>query len=224
MNISVAELMSERVIAVRENAAFTEIVAVMRRCHVASLPVIDADSRVIGLVSEDDLLCKEADQGRKTGFTGRVLGRRDRRKIAGRIARELMTSPAVTVTADTPAREAARLMYRHRIHQLPVLDPATGRLRGIVTRSDLLSVYERPDEDIRRDILAEVIEDTFAMDPDRFRVNVTDGTVTIRGEVQRRSVAVTLAEAIKRVDGVVAFKNHLAYQRDDTSPTPPAYF
>jgi CBS-domain-containing membrane protein len=220
MSISVAELMTERVIAVRENAAFTEIVAVVRRSGVASLPVIDAGNHVIGIVSEDDLMCKEAGQGRKRGFFGHLLRRRDHRKMVGTTAGELMSSPAVTVIAATPAREAARLMYQHGIHQLPVVDPGSDRLRGIVTRSDLLAVYQRPDQDIRRDIVSDIIEDSFAMDPDRFTVTVAQGIVEIHGEVKRRAIVVALAEAIERVDGVIALKNHLTSRWDGVSPTP----
>lgn len=222
MDICVADVMSERVIAVRQNAGFAEIAEVMRRFAVASLPVIDGDHRVIGLVSEDDMLLKEARRGRG-GIAGWRHHRAERRKMAGATARDLMTAPAVSVTASTPAREAARTMYRRRIHQLPVVDPATGRLRGIVTRSDLLGVYDRPDEDIRREIRTDVIEDDLRMDPSRFAVTVADGTVTISGRLERRSAIPDVIEAIERVDGVVAVTNHLTYRWDDSAPMPRAH-
>lgn len=222
MSVSVADVMSKRVIAVRQNAEFREIVAAMRRFHIASLPVIDADDRVIGLVSEDDLLHREAGQDRARGFLGRLRRRAGRPAAAGTTAGELMNAPAVTVTKTTPAREAARAMYRHRIHQLPVIDPASGRLTGIVTRSDLLAVYERPDEDIRREILYDIIEHTLGMDPERFRVSVAGGAVTIRGEVEHRSAGVRLADAVGHVEGVVAVTDHLTCKRDDTRSVPRA--
>lgn len=222
MNIRVADVMSERVIAVRQEADFAEIAGVMRRFGIASLPVIDEDNRVIGLVSADDLLLKEAGRGRG-GVMAWRRRRAERRKIGAATARELMTTPAVSVTPATPAREAASLMYRRRIHQLPVVDPVTGRLRGIITRSDLLGVYERPDEEIRRDILTDVIEDDLRMDPDRFTVTVAGGTVTIGGRVERRSFVPDVIAAIERVDGVVAVRNRLTYRWDDSTPMPRAY-
>lgn len=221
MSVSVADVMSERVIAVRQNAEFAQIVAAMRRFRIASLPVIDAEDRVVGLVSEDDILLKEADQDRGRGFLRRFRRRAGRPGQAGTTAAELMNSPAVTVTAATPAREAARAMYRHRIHQLPVVDPGSGRLTGIVTRSDLLAVYERPDEDIRREILYDIIEDTLGMDPEWFTVGVVGGTVTIRGEVERRSAGQRLAEAIGHVEGVVTVADHLVCRQDDTASKAP---
>jgi len=184
----------------------------MRRFCIASLPVIDRDDRVIGVVTEDDLLARQA-RAPTRGWRALLGGRRGR---DGSTAGELMTSPALTVTAVTPAREAARTMYRHRIHQLPVIDPASDRLIGIVTRSDLLAVYERPDEEIRREIVYEIIEDGFGLDPGGFVVTVALGTVTIRGEVARRSIARSLVDAIGRVEGVVSVADHLTHRLDDT--------
>jgi CBS-domain-containing membrane protein len=218
--VSVADVMRDQAVAVRERARFAEIAAAMRRYHISSLPVIDSQDRVIGLISNYDLLLGDvAPQGGR----GRLLGRfrhRDR-EGAGMLATELMTSPAITVTAMTPAREAARAMYRHRIHQLPVVDAVTARLTGVITRSDLLAVYERPDEDIRGEILYGIIEHTLGMPPGRFDVTVVGGAVTIRGHLERRSAALRLVEAIAHVDGVITVINHLTYAREDTTPKMP---
>jgi CBS-domain-containing membrane protein len=229
MGVSVADVMRDQVVAVRERARFAEIVAAMRRFHISSLPVIDAEDRVIGLISNYDLLLGDVTYGLgavRFGRFGRFerfrrltrsIHRAARPDVAGRLAVELMSAPPVTVTAATPAREAAREMYRCRIHQLPVVDAATGRLTGIVTRSDLLAVYERPDEEIRREILYDIIERTLAMPPERFEVTAVGGTVTIRGRLERRSDALRLAEAIAHVAGVITVVNHLRYQLDDTT-------
>jgi len=217
--VSVADVMRDQVVAVRERARFAEIVAAMRRFHISSLPVIDAEDRVIGLISNYDLLLGDVAYGLGAahfGRFGRFIHRAARPDVAGRLAVELMSAPPVTVTAATPAREAAREMYRCRIHQLPVVDAATGRLTGIVTRSDLLAMYERPDEEIRREILYDIIEHTLAMPPERFEVTAVGGTVTIRGRLERRSDTLRLAEAIAHVAGVITVVDHLKYQLDDT--------
>ncbi len=223
VSVSVAEVMSDRVIAVHENAEFSEIVDAMRRFHIASLPVIDAHDRVIGLISEDDVLAKEADQGHRSRLLGRFRRRNGPSRTAGTTATELMSSPAVTVTRSTSAREAARAMFRHRVHQLPVIDAVSGRLTGIVTRSDLLAVYERPAEDIRREVRFDLIEDALAMDPDRFIVDVDRGTVTLRGEVEDRCAARMIIDAVRRVDGVVTVIDELTCRRGgdpaDRSPS-----
>src|SRR3569833_2508969 len=111
-------------------------------------------------------------------------------------------------------------MYRHRIHQLPVVDSDHRRI-GMATRSDLLAVYERPDEDIRREILHDTIERTLALPPERFDVHVTGGTVTVRGDLALRSAAVRLADAVTHVDGVITVLDRLTYERDDLDTTQP---
>jgi len=218
--LSVEDVMRHQAVAVREKARFAEIVAAMRRFHISSLPVIDARDRVIGLISDHDILPGDescAPEARRHGLLDRLRRHAGRSAGAGRPATELMSSPAVTVTAATPAREAARTMYRHRIHQLPVVDATSGRLTGIVTRSDLLAVYERPDEDIRREILYDIIEDTLGMPSGRFDVAVMGGTVTIRGRLERRSAALRLADAIAHVGGVITLMDHLTWELDDVA-------
>jgi CBS domain-containing protein len=224
VSVRVADVMSERVIAVGQDARFGEIVAAIRRFRIASVPVIDAEGRVIGLVSEDDLLGREVGRSLGRGLLARLRGLRDRSQRTEPTAAELMSSPAETVVAATPVREAARMMYRRNIRRLPVVEPVSDRLVGMVTRSDLLAVYERPDEDVRREILYDIIRDTLGMDPERFTVSVVSGTVMIRGEVESRSAAGRLAEAIGHVEGVATVDDRLVYRQDSrTSKAPPAH-
>lgn len=230
--VSVADVMQDQVVAVRERARYAEIASAMRRFRISSVPVIDAQDRVIGLISDHDLLPDDRvreERGRRVeslpeGLLARLRRRRGGREgRSGPLATDLMTSPAITVTGATPVREAARAMYRHRIHQLPVVDPASGRLTGIVTRSDLLAVYERPDEDIRREIRYDIIERTLAMPPERFDVSVVNGAVTIRGRLDRRSSALRLTDAIAHVGGVITVIDQLTYELDDIARTPRAH-
>jgi CBS-domain-containing membrane protein len=215
--VTVGEVMRRQVVAVRERARFTEIVQAMRRFHLSSMPVIDSQDHVIGLISNYDLLlCDEPRDLHRGGRLDRLFRRDGVYGGACKIATELMTSPAVTVTASTPAREAARVMYRHRIHQLPVVEDTSGRLTGIVTRADLLAVYERPDEDIRREILHDIIEHTLGISPGRLKVTAVGGTVTLSGRLECRSHALRLAEAVLHVAGVITVIDHLTYETDDT--------
>jgi CBS domain-containing protein len=118
--------------------------------------------------------------------------------------------------AGTAVADAARDMRRHHVERLPVVDELTGRLIGIVSRSDLLRVYTRADEEIRRDVLEEVIAKESAMDPSRFEVTVTEGNVVIGGQIERRSLIPLLLHAIRRVEGVVSAESILTYALDDT--------
>ena len=156
MNSTVADVMTRSVVAVRETAGYKDIVKVMRRRRVSAFPVLDSADHVVGVVSEADLLLKEAVVA--SASTGTVppwaAGReKERAKATGVAAAELMTRPAVTIGPDATVAAAARLMYSRHVKRLPVVD-ATGRLVGIVSRVDVLSVFGRPDEQIR----AEAIE------------------------------------------------------------------
>ena len=116
----------------------------------------------------------------------------------------------MTIGPDEPVTRAARLMYSRRVKRLPVTD-AGGRLVGIVARSDVLSVFSRPDEDIRREITQDVMLNGFLTDPARFTVTVTDGIVTIEGTPETASVGHDIIDTSRHVEGVVAVRDRLAY-------------
>jgi CBS-domain-containing membrane protein len=145
---TVADVMTRKVVAVREGAEFKEIVEAMRSAHVSALPVLDSENHVIGVVSEGDLLVKEAAVARQRKATRRHPAGAD--KAAEVLAFGLMTQPAVTIGRDATVSEAAAVMSSKRVRRLPVVDD-WGRLIGIVSQIDLLSVYSRGDGDVRGD-------------------------------------------------------------------------
>jgi len=124
-----------------------------------------------------------------------------------------MTSPAVTITADATVTEAARMMHGHRIKRLPVVDDE-GRLTGIVSRVDLLGVYDRPDAGIGIEIAEQVIAGDFALDPSTFEVAVSGGVVTVVGKVERQAIALSLLDAVWDVAGVIDVRDRLSYPPD----------
>jgi CBS domain-containing protein len=131
-----------------------------------------------------------------------------------------MTRPAVTVDPLATVTEAARRMHRAGVKRLPVVD-VVGRLVGIVSRVDLLRSFLRPDEELHREIVEDVIFGDLFMAPDRFDVNVQDGVVTLQGRCERRSLIRTVLRAVAAVDGVVRVVNRLGYDIDDLSSPPP---
>jgi CBS-domain-containing membrane protein len=150
MKTAVKDVMTTQVVAVRRGATFKEMAAMLRRFRVSALPVIDDDEKVIGVVSEADMLAKEVlgDPGVLSG----MLHHREIRKAEGLTAGDLMTHPAVTVRPEESVEHAARLMYTLRVKRLPVVN-AGGCLVGVVSRTDVLAVYDRPDEEIREEII-----------------------------------------------------------------------
>jgi CBS domain-containing protein len=218
MKTTVKDVMTTEVVTVREDTPFKEIVAVLLRTGVGAVPVLNSTGQVRGVVSESDLLAKEADP---TAFEEshpleRHRRRLERKKTGGAVAADLMTAPPAVTYERTAVSDAAGELRRHRVQRLPVVDVLSGRLVGIVSRSDLLRVYTRPDEEIRRDVLEEVIVKESAMDPMRFQVTVTGGNVVIGGQIERRSLIPLLLHAVRRVEGVVSAESALTFEFDDT--------
>jgi CBS domain-containing protein len=209
MNATVKDVMSTHVVAVRKDASFKEMAARLREHRVSAFPVLD-DDKVIGVVSEADLLTKEALDGVTPHVFGGMLHHRQQAKADGVTAADLMTKPAITIGPDEPVSHAARLMYSCRVKRLPVIS-ADGRLIGIVARSDVLSVFSRADEDIRREVTEDVILDRFLTDPARFTVTVKDGIVTIAGSPETATVGHDIIEETRHVEGVVAVRDRLDY-------------
>ena len=211
MKAVVRDVMSAHPISVRKTASFKEIVARLREYRVSAFPVLECDGTIIGVVSEADLLAKEALDVGQHGVRGLITGivrRRAFRKAAGVTAGDLMTSPAVTVGADDTVEHAARLMYTRGLKRLPVVD-ATGRLTGIISRTDVLAVFDRPDEEIRIEITGQVIPRL--SEPSWYVVRVKDGIVTLEGTPETISIGRQVLARVRHVQGVVAVQDRLAY-------------
>jgi CBS domain-containing protein len=201
---TVREVMTTDVVTLTEATPFKEIVRRLADRHVSAAPVIDDDGMPVGVVSEADLLAKEADPPAATEQPLLESPRRraNRRKAAADHAGALMTAPPVTIHADATVADAARRMRKHRVNRLPVVD-GHGRLIGIVSRGDVLKTFLIPDEWIRRRVLDDVLHHDLWMDPDTFAVAVVDGVVTIGGHVEQEFMVGVLRQAIAAVDGVV---------------------
>jgi CBS domain-containing protein len=219
MNAKVRDVMTGEVVAVRRDASFKEMAARLREYRVSAFPVIDENRRVIGVVSEADLLAKEALAGEHTGIPAAMTGilhHKDHQKAEGLTASDLMTHPAVTVRPDDSVEHAARLMYTLQVKRLPVVD-AGGYLVGIVSRADLLTVFDRTDEEIHAEIVNDIILREFLVDPAMFTVTVADGVVTVKGNPETAELGHSLVTKIRHVQGVVAVRDELVYPPPERS-------
>jgi CBS domain-containing protein len=213
MNATVKDVMSTHVIAVRQSAPYKEMAAMLRDQRVTAFPVIDDDNKVIGVVSETDLLTKEAFAG-TVPRTLEVLTRpRIRSQVNAVTAADLMTKPPVTIGPDEPVTRAARLMFEQRVKRLPVTSD-DGTLMGVVSRCDVLSVYSRPDTEIQHQVSQDLILGTFLCDPGRFTVTVKDGIVTVEGTPETGLVGHDIIDAVRHLEGVVAVRDRLSYPLD----------
>jgi CBS domain-containing protein len=217
----VRDVMTTEVVAVQPWTPFREIVARLAEHRISAVPVLDADGRVLGVVTEADLLLKQEhpDPELNVPLAWSRRRRLEREKAAAVVAGKLMTTPAVTVppTATVTVTEAARRLHAAGVKRLPVVDEE-GRLVGIVSRADLLKVFTRTDDAIRREIMEGVIVGDFMMDPSRFFIHVDDGMVVLQGRVERRSLIPYLVRTVHAVEGVVRVEDRLTFDVDDHDP------
>jgi CBS domain-containing protein len=216
----VGDVMTRNVIVVEEDASFKHVAETLAHNRVSALPVVDASGRVIGVVSESDLLAKVAAGGElraKIG-SGRSERRHLQRKAHGETAADLMSAPAVTALATDDVVDAARVAAQAHIRRLPVVDESE-RIVGIVTRSDLLRAFLNDDATIEKYVTDVVLTQQFLLSPTSITADVHDGVVTLRGRLDSEQVLGPLTEALRGVAGVVAVHSELVF--DEAYPFPP---
>jgi CBS domain-containing protein len=216
MNVTVKDVMTTPVVAVKRGASYKEMATLLRKYRVSAFPVIDDDQKVIGIVSEADMLAKQALNGDRGGMITAMLHRREQEKADGVTAGDLMTDRTVTVNPGDTVEHAARLMYTLQVKRLPVVD-AGGYLVGIVSRADLLTVFDRTDSEIQAEIVDDIILHEFLIDPAQFIVTVADGVVTLKGAPETAALAHRIVDRIRHVQGVVAVRDKLAYSPAERS-------
>lgn len=195
----IGNVMSDDVVRVGHGASSEEVGALLERHRIGGLPVVDEDDKVVGVITGTDL----ADRADGTVPAG-----------------QLMSRPAVTVRPQDTIVDAARTMARHLVERLPVVDEED-RLIGIVTRRDLLRVFLRPDDEIRAEVIDEVLVRSLWLRPQSVTVTVTDGVVRLEGELDRHSEVPIAVRMAGQVDGVVAVVDRLTYRVDDSRPAAP---
>jgi CBS-domain-containing membrane protein len=206
---TVKDIMTTRVIWVGKDATFRDMAAALREYRISAFPVVDADRKVIGVVSEADMLNKAA-LADEEGVISGILHRRDQAKARGVTAGDLMTTAVVAVRPEDTVEHAARLMYDRGVKRLPVTDES-GRLVGIISRADVLSVFDRTDAAISHEITSDVIRGEFLKDPSAIHVTVMDGIVTLTGRPETYEIGRDIVRQVRHVPGVVAVRDRLDY-------------
>ena len=196
--MKVKDIMTTAVQTVGPNASLKEVAVLLSKLRISGLPVVDATGAVIGVVSKTDILRKGSSAARTAG--------------------EAMTAPAVTIDPDRSVSAAAALMLELGIARLPVLEG--GSLVGLVSRSDLVRAFTRPDAEIALEIRREVLEGAFSLPSDAVDVTVEGGIVQLAGELSTETDVVALPEAVRLVVGVVAVESQLEW-RSGTTPELP---
>ena len=205
---TVADVMTTDVIRVEPDTPFKDIVDLVVGEAISAVPVVDAHSVLVGVVSEADLLCKQEFHGVEREPSDRRL-RTEWRKAAGVTAHDVMTTPVATITVDVPLTEAAGRLLRSGLRRLFVVDG--DRLVGVLARRDLLRGFLRGDSDIRREIERDVFDRRLAADPRRVRVTVENGVVWLTGRLEWQGDVAAAERLSRSVAGVIGVRNRLDY-------------
>ncbi|WP_189210346.1 CBS domain-containing protein [Actinokineospora fastidiosa] len=211
--------MTDQVITATPDTRFKDLVALLAENAISAVPVVD-DGRVVGVVSEADLLPKEEYRGGADDPPGLFAGKAARKRWAqahALTAADLMTTPVRTIRPDARAAAAAHAMAEAGVRRLFVVSP-DGALVGVLSRRDLLKVFVRRDDELVAAIRDEVLGRSLWLTPGTVDVDVKDGVVTIRGEVERRSEVGIAGYLASVTPGVVAVHNHISATWDDTVP------
>jgi CBS domain-containing protein len=212
----VADVMTRKVKTVPPDATLKEVAAILTELRVSGLPVVES-GRVVGVVSEADILLKErGPKPERHRLLGHVLADGDplAAKLEARTAGEAMTSPAVTITPDRSVARAASLMIERAVNRLPVVDD-DGAIVGIVTRADLVRAFVRSDEEIAHEIRDDLILRTLWIAPERIKVEVANGEVRIDGHVDSEAEAALVGTFARQVPGVVSVTSGLTWPQND---------
>ena len=213
--MKVRDLMTTEPITTTPDAPLKEAARMMVEHGISGLPVLK-DGKLVGMVTEGDFLRQEAnrDQPYRLSLLEALFGDGTGSPPAVETVGEVMTESVITITADATVSEAARVMSHRRIKRIPVVDDA-GTLIGVISRADIVNAFTRPDEVIEDEVREDIIRRLLFLDPSVVTVSVTEGVVTLSGELENRTEAHLLEELTKRIAGVVRVINHLTFQVDD---------
>jgi CBS domain-containing protein len=206
--------MTTRVVTVSPEASLKDAAELLVANRISGLPVVDSQDRVLGVLSEAEILFKERPRPEEPGLLRRLFDHghaATREKLEATSVREAMTAPAITIGPDASVSRVAEKMLEAGVRRLPVLGKG-GRLLGIVTRADLVRAFVRSDDEIAaevRDLIG-----LFSVPPEAISVTVDEGTVRLAGTVDSKLAAEAIRSLVRRVSGVVDVVGELRWRWD----------
>ena len=210
----IGDLMTTDLITVGPETSLKEAARRMLQAGISGLPVTD-DGKLVGIITEADFVSTEADRGaKKRAGLLRFFVRDNGIPSSERTVGDVMTDELWTIGPDADHVQAARIMESHGIKRLPVVE--NGDLVGLVSRTDMLRAFVRPDQDIVDEIRGQVMRKVMWVDPKRVAITCEDGNLVLTGNMETRADAELLVELTKRVDGVASVQDNLAYEIDNT--------
>ena len=209
--MKVKDVMTKDVATVAPDAELRDVASLLVERRISGAPVV-ADGRVVGVVSEQDVLFKERPSiGMHRGVLAWLLDEGDLMlKVDARQARDAMTMPPVTIGPERSVADAAALMLDEGVSRLPVVEGTD--LVGIVTRHDLVRAFARPDEEIWQEIESDQLIRSYWRRPGSYDIAVEHGEVTLSGKVVGKDEARLIEAFVDRVPGVVAVTSRLHWE------------
>ena len=218
------DVMSRPVFSITPTDTLTSAIRVMLQNHISGLPVIDADGRLQGMLTEGDLLrrVETGTQRQRPRWIAFFMG-------PGRLADEyvqtharkvgeVMTPDPVTVAEDTPLEEVVSLLEKHRIKRVPVMRGE--KVMGIISRANLLYALANiardakpvslDDRAIRERLLVELDRQAWAP-TGSLDIMVRDGTVQLWGTITDERKRQAIIVAAENIPGVKRVEDHLAW-------------
>jgi CBS domain-containing protein len=205
-------VMTTRVVAVTPNTPFRDVAELMLHHEIGAIPVIDDTGDLIGLITEADLITKQAYGDRRRHLLGGLPGvaeheARGMIRSRARTAREVMSAPVETALPGDPLRDVARRMIENRLRHLVVVDDDR-RMVGIVSRRDLLRVFDRTDDEIAAEVRTDLSRSGHLAGGD-VSVAVDGGLVTLDGRIRELAEIPVMCRFAWLVPGVVDVVHHL---------------
>jgi CBS domain-containing protein len=215
-HLQVRDVMIADPVTVTAGTPLKDLAGILVKEKTSGVPVVSLQGKVVGVATERELLKKEELQRDPDGHPWAHPSYRTRRAIAtAETTGDLMSTHPVTVCPEATVADAARLMDRHQVTCLPVVDER-GKLLGVTGPRDLLRVFLRPDDEIRSEIVSQVLVGEFATNPALVQIEVTDGVVRMTGELELKSLLPLVLPLVRAIDGVIDAEGEFSYAIDDT--------
>ena len=220
----VVDIMTSTVVTATENTPLPELIDEMVHYGVSGIPIVDGEARLVGIVTEADLMTKPAYGGthrRSLVVLADLLrgrGRRWESKSTGMTAGEIMTTGVETARPHEAVQAAARRMVECGVKRLPVVDD--DRLVGIVSRADVLRRMHRTDDELQAEIAAVLADPVRVPETTTVTVGVAHGIVTLRGSVRFPRDLPVLSAIVWRFPGVVDVNVDVTSREPDPQPEP----
>lgn len=209
--LKVRDLMTPAPLTLDESLPVRTAALLLLSRGIGGAPVLDGEGRAVGVITESDLLAREAAPRERGGWAARD---EHRRRVALTVG-EACSRPAITVTPETTAREAARILLDRDISRLVVI--SADQVVGILTRHDLLKALTQPPSALQRLVDACLA----AVGADGIQAEVgAGGQVTLTGTTPRRSMLDAALRAVSPIDGVTDVRSTVRWDTDDLSGRP----